>query len=86
MNAPAHFQKTVVAIIDRGDCCVIVYLDDIVVHGTCPMRVWEETKLCLERLCTAGFMINLKKSSLLVSTMRMLGHLVTFNTIQPVYT
>ena len=65
---------------------MIVYLDDIVVHGTCPIRVWEETKLCLERLCRAGFMINLRKSSLLVSTMRMLGHMVTRNTIRPVYT
>ena len=50
----------VVSVIDRGDCQVIVYLDDIVVYGTCPERVWSETKLCLERLGRAGFMINLK--------------------------
>ncbi len=42
--------------------------------------------MCLERLCAAGFMMNLKKSALLVSSMRMLGHMVTRDTISPVFT
>ena len=64
---------------------MIVYLDDIVIHGTCPQHVWEETKLCLERLCKAGFMMNIAKSAFLVSEMKMLGHMVTRNNIRPVY-
>ncbi len=42
-NAPAHFQKTVVAVVDKGDIQVVVYLDDIVVYGSDPRKVWEET-------------------------------------------
>jgi hypothetical protein len=32
-NAPGHFQKTILAIVDLGDVQVVVYLDDIVVYG-----------------------------------------------------
>ena len=39
-----------------------MYLDDIVVYGTDPTRVWQETKVVLERLARAGFMINTTKS------------------------
>ena len=53
---------------------VVVYLDDIVVYGTDPIRVWEETKVVLERLARAGFMINTAKSHFLVSHMKMLGY------------
>ena len=63
-----------------------MYLDDIVIQGTCPQRVWEETKQCLERLCKAGCMMNTAKSAFLVLEMKMLGHMVTKNSIRPVYT
>ena len=53
---------------------VVVYLDNIVVYGTDPIRVWEETKVVLERLARAGFMINTTKSHFLVSRMKMLGY------------
>ena len=48
MNAPAHFQCTVSTIVDCGDISVVVYLDAIVVYGTDPTHVWQETKLVLE--------------------------------------
>jgi aromatic ring-opening dioxygenase LigB subunit len=35
-NAPSHFQKTVVAIVDKGDIQVVVYLDDIIVYSDYP--------------------------------------------------
>ena len=44
------------------------------VYGTDPIRVWEETKVVLERLACAGFMINTAKSHFLVSRMKMLGY------------
>ena len=44
------------------------------VYGTDPIRVWEETKVVLERLPCAGFMINTAKSHFLVSHMKMLDY------------
>ena len=61
-------------IVDCGDVSVVVYLDDIVVYGTDPIRVWEETKVVLEHLACAGFMINTAKLHFLVSHMKMLGY------------
>ena len=68
-----------VAIVDRGDCCVVINLDDIVIYGRDAKLVWKETVLVLERLCAAGFMINVKKSKFLVSSMKMLGHYIANN-------
>ena len=73
-NAPAHFQKTVVAVVDKEDIQVVVYLDDIVVYGSDPCKVWEETKVVLERLTEASFMINIKKSKFLVSSLKFLRY------------
>ena len=39
-----------------------------------PMSMWEETKVVLECLACAGFMINTAKSHFLVSSMKMLGY------------
>lgn len=46
---------------------MVIYLDDIVIYGNDPKKVWEETKVALERLIKAGFMVNIKKSKFLVS-------------------
>ena len=59
---------------DCGDVSVVVYLDDILVYGTDPIRVWEETEVVLERLAHASFMINTAKSHFLVSSMKILGY------------
>ena len=59
---------------DCGDVSVVVYLDNIMVYGTDPIRMWEETKVVLERLAHAGFMINTSRSHFLVSSMKMLGY------------
>lgn len=41
-NAPAHFQKTILAIVEVAPYLhVVVYLDDIVVYGKDPEDVWE---------------------------------------------
>ena len=59
---------------DCGDVSVVIYLDDIVVYGTDPIRMWEETKVVLECLDRASFMINTAKLHFLVSRMKMLGY------------
>ena len=64
------------AIVDKGDCAVVIYFDDIVIYGTDPSVVWAETLLVLKRLTSAGFMINIKKCRFLVSSMKMLGHVI----------
>ena len=53
---------------------VVIYLDDIVVYGTDLVRMWEETKVVLEHLAHASFIINTAKPHFLVSSMKMLGY------------
>ena len=63
-----------VAVVDKGDVKVIIYLDDIVLYGNDPVTVWRETVLVLERLTAAGFMVNTAKLHFLVSCLKMLGY------------
>ena len=53
---------------------VIIYLDDIVVFGTDPCCVWEETCIVIERLAATSFIINMAKYIFLVSELKMLGY------------
>lgn len=65
-QAPAHFQFVVEDVLqgEPGDrqLPVVVYLDDIAVHGDCQEQVLEDTLEVIRRLTAAGFMINLTKS------------------------
>ena len=61
-------------ILDCEDVSVLVYLDDIVVYVMDPTRIGQETKVVLERLARASFMVNSAKSLFLVSSMKMLGY------------
>ncbi len=51
-----------------------VYLDDIAVFGDSPEEVMRHTAEVMKRLAAAGFMINLKKSHLCQTTLKILGH------------
>lgn len=53
---------------------VVVYLDDIAVFGDDQNQVMVDTLAVLERLAGAGFMINLKKSQIVESAAKVLGH------------
>ena len=53
---------------------VVVYLDDIAVYGDDQTQVLDDTLEVMKRLADAGFMINLKKSQLVESTAKVLGH------------
>ena len=52
----------------------VICLFDIIVFGTNPRYVWEETRIILGRLVAAGFMVNTAKPKLLVSELKMLGY------------
>ncbi len=73
------------AVVDLGDVHAVIYLDDIVVHGSSIEEVWKETVVVLERLCRAGFMINIKKSKFLVQEAKILGHELRPGYIKPNY-
>ena len=51
-----------------------VYLDDIAVFGDDPAQVMRDTAEAIRRLAKAGFMLNLKKSHLCKTTLKILGH------------
>lgn len=51
-----------------------VYLDDIAVYGDDPEQVLRDTAEAIRRLAKAGFMLNLKKSHLCETTLKVLGH------------
>ena len=53
---------------------VVVYLDDIAIFGDDPAQVLEDTAEAVRRLTAAGFMMNLKKSHLVQSAAKVLGH------------
>ena len=54
---------------------VVVYLDDITVHGNMVNQVLEDTAEAMKRLVSAGFMINLKRSHLVEQKPKILGYM-----------
>ena len=53
---------------------VLVHLDDIAVFGDSIEEVLRVTSEAMKRLARAGFMINLRKSHLLQTKAKVLGH------------
>ena len=51
-----------------------VHLDDIAVFGDDPAQIMCDTAEAIRRLAKAGFMLNLKKSHLCGTTLKILGH------------
>ncbi len=77
-QAPAHFQYVVEDVLKgkpgERPLPVVVYLDDIAVYGDDQHQVLEDTLEAIRRLADAGFMINMKKSQLVESAAKVLGH------------
>ena len=75
VGAPAHFQSVLRQIFDKeeGPCQVEVYYDDITPHGQSMDEVWDDTLRTIACLSKWGFMINLTKSSFLVTEATLLG-------------
>ena len=53
-------------VIDQATDWLVVYIDDIIIGGNSREEVWSRSKIVLERLIAAGFMVNLKKSTFMV--------------------
>jgi Reverse transcriptase (RNA-dependent DNA polymerase) len=74
-TAPHFFQKTIRAIVEIGrETYVVVYLDDICVHGPDVNETWVRTVEVLQALTTAGYMINITKSVFLRDEITILGY------------
>ena len=67
----------VLTIVDKGDCAVVVCLDDIVIYDTQAQQVWAETLIVLKHLTNASFLINVKKCKFLMLQIKMLGHVIS---------
>lgn len=83
-NAPATFQRAMDNLLgDLYFIGVIVYLDDILIHG----RTFEETlgllRKVFERLEEAGFTINLEKCRFFPQQLKYLGHVVEDGSMYP---
>ena len=50
-------------VLDEPDDVAVVYLDDIVLFGDDPDKLWEAAVKVIYNFITAGFMLNIKKQS-----------------------
>ena len=75
VGASAHFQSVLRQIFDEeeGPRQVEVYYDDITPHGRSTDEVWDDTLRTIACLSKWGFMINLTKSSFLVTEATLMG-------------
>ena len=77
-QAPAHFQFMVESVLKgkpgEEELPVLVYLDDIAVFGDSVEEVLRVTSEAMKRLAKVGFMINLRKSHLVQTKAKELGH------------
>jgi len=84
VNAPATFQRLMEYLFaDMRWNGVLVYLDDILVHGQSFEEVLEKLRTVLQRLSTAGLTLNLQKCDFFPKLMRYLGHLITEGSLLP---
>jgi transposase InsO family protein len=83
-NAPATFQRCMEAIF--GDLHwkgVLIYLDDILIHASTVIRVFELVRIVFERLRISNLTINLKKCQFFPTQMLYLGHIVGGGELKP---
>ena len=77
-QAPAHFQFVVESMLkgkpEEEKLLVLIYLDDIAVFGDSIEEVCRVTYKATKRLAKAGCMINLRKSHLVHTKAKVLGH------------
>lgn len=83
-TAPATFQRTMEQII--GDLRwkgVLVYLDDILIHGETEFEVLNNLEVVFQRLKDVGMTINLKKCNFMCKSVKYLGHIVGEGVLMP---
>lgn len=83
-TAPATFQRMMEQII--GDLRwkgVLVYLDDILIHGEDEENVLTNMEVVFKRLKDVGMTINLQKCTFMATSIKYLGHIVGEGTLRP---
>lgn len=76
-QAPAHFQQVVEDIVTcsgQHQLPCSIYIDDITLFEDDLDQLLDNSRLVVERLTAAGFMMNLRKSKFGVSQGIILGH------------
>lgn len=84
VNAPATFQRMVENLFGkyRWDG-ILVYLDDILIHGPTIERVFYLLDVVFTTLSDAGLTINFKKSEFFPTTINYLGHTIDMHGMRP---
>lgn len=80
--APELFQKVMESVV-AGLEGVIVYLDDVVVHGKTQKEHDERLRAVLQRLSEYGVLLNDKKCVYNVRSLEFLGHILSVDGIRP---
>jgi len=82
-NAPSTFQRSMSKVLGRlmvgPDACVLVYMDDILVHSKTPESHARHLRLVLEALQEHSLRLNPSKCNFGVGKVNFLGHMVTPN-------
>lgn len=83
-NAPATFQRAMEFLFgDQRFSGVLVYLDDILIHGRTFDETYNRLQIVLGRLHSANFTLNLQKCNLFPREVQYLGHLIGGGKIRP---
>ena len=73
-NAPATFERLMENVL--GDLRCLIYLDDVIVHGSTFEQELERLRLVFSRLRAANLKLNPKKCELFQRKVKFLGHVV----------
>jgi transposase InsO family protein len=83
-NAPSEFQRLMdQALGDLYNDGVFCYIDDIVIYANTPEENLQRTEEVLKRLRDQGLFIQISKCQILQPQVKILGHIVSFDGIQP---
>ncbi|KAH0487642.1 MAG: hypothetical protein KVP17_000836, partial [Porospora cf. gigantea B] len=83
-NAPATFQRMVDCLLgDMRYSGVLVYLDDILVHGTSEEETLSRLEEVLRRLSAAGLTLNLGKCTFFPKRLHYLGQVIEDGQLLP---
>lgn len=83
-NAPATFQRFMNDIFrDMTDSCLVVYMDDLLVHSRTPQLHQEHLRKVLERLQEKKMCVKLSKSHFFQKKVEFLGYIVGQGTVSP---
>ena len=81
-NAPATFSRWINLILgDLLDTCFVAYLENILIYSPTPEQHLLDVDKVLERLASAGAILNLEKSHFHRESVQFLGHIVDRNGI-----